>query len=67
MQTHSNWPHNQNLGHQNHTMRFHRRATHIDTYHSAAGDDHLTIPRLVGGLMFAGTLVLAYVVLAAWF
>jgi hypothetical protein len=37
----------------------------MDTYHSV--DDRLTVPRLLGGLMFAGALVLAYVVLAAWF
>lgn len=60
----SNWPHKQDLGHSNHTGRFARRSD-MDTYHSA--DDRLTVSRLLGGLMFAGTFVLAYVVLAAWF
>ena len=60
----TNWPHNQNLGHSNHTGRFARRSD-MDTYHTV--DDRLTVTRVLGGLMFAGTLVLAYVVLAAWF
>ena len=60
----SNWPHKQDLGHSNHTGRFSRRAD-MDTYHSV--DDRLTVSRLIGGLIFAGTLVLAYIVLAVWF
>ena len=65
MKTASNWPHSQNLGHQNHTLRFHNRASHVDSYHSV--DDRLTVPRLLGGLMFLATFVLGFIVLAAWF
>lgn len=53
--------------HQNWNQRFTRRSSLSDGYYVRMEDDRLTVPRVLGGLMFAGTLVLAYVVLAAWF
>lgn len=56
-----------NQTNQNWNLRFTRRSSLSDGYYVRIDDDRLTLPRLVGGLMVAGTFVLAFIVLAAWF
>lgn len=56
-----------NYSNQNWNQRFTRRSSLSDGYYVRMEDDRLTVPRFLGGLMVAGSFILAYVVLAAWF
>lgn len=52
---------------QNWNLRFTRRSSLSDGNYVRMDDDRLTVSRVLGGLCFAGSFVLSYVLLATYF